>query len=108
MPSPMISPTDMRGFSDAKGSWKIICMRRRSGRRAPRARPLSSCPSKRTLPPLAAVHVGLYDDSAALEARLPLTGPDGQPTGEDFVRLAALGFVGTVALSKYLADEQMF
>jgi hypothetical protein len=45
MPSPMISPTDMRGLSEAKGSWKIICMRRRSGRCPLRDRPPSSCPS---------------------------------------------------------------
>ena len=29
-----IRPTLWRGFRDAKGSWKIICMRRRSGRMA--------------------------------------------------------------------------
>jgi hypothetical protein len=49
----MISPTARRGFSEAKGSWKIICRRRRSGRSSRRDWPTSSCPSKRTLPPLA-------------------------------------------------------
>ncbi len=29
--SPMIEPTVLRGFSDEYGSWKIICMSRRSG-----------------------------------------------------------------------------
>ena len=33
--APMIEPTVLRGFSDAKGSWKIICISRRSPRRSP-------------------------------------------------------------------------
>ena len=32
--SPMIAPTVMRGLSEANGSWKMICMSRRSERRA--------------------------------------------------------------------------
>src|SRR3954464_9785110 len=32
--SPMIEPTVLRGFSDEYGSWKIICMSRRSGLRS--------------------------------------------------------------------------
>ena len=35
-PSPMLSPMGVRGSSDAYGSWKMICIRRRYGlRRAP-------------------------------------------------------------------------
>ena len=30
--SPMIEPTVLRGFSDAYGSWKIICISRRRSR----------------------------------------------------------------------------
>src|ERR671910_172628 len=31
----MIEPTVLRGFSEANGSWKIICISRRSPRRSP-------------------------------------------------------------------------
>ena len=31
-PSSMIWRIDMRGLSEAKGSWKTICIRERSGR----------------------------------------------------------------------------
>ena len=34
--SPMIEPTRRRGFSEPYGSWKIICMSRRNGRRSRR------------------------------------------------------------------------
>ena len=30
-PSPMLSPIGERGSSDAYGSWKMICIRRRNG-----------------------------------------------------------------------------
>jgi hypothetical protein len=48
--SPMIAPTVMRGFSDANGSWKMICMSRR--RRACRAlsSAVTSLPSNQTSP----------------------------------------------------------
>ena len=51
-PSPTISPTDMRGLSELNGSWKTICICRRSGRMS---RWLSACrslPSKRMPPSL--------------------------------------------------------
>ena len=32
--SPMIAPTVMRGLSEANGSWKMICMSRRSARKS--------------------------------------------------------------------------
>ena len=32
--SPMMAPTVMRGLSEANGSWKMICMSRRSARSA--------------------------------------------------------------------------
>ena len=43
--SPTIWPTRLRGLSEANGSWKIICISRRSGRRSRRDRPTSSPPS---------------------------------------------------------------
>ena len=46
----MIAPTDMRGFSDAYGSWKIICILRRMRRRSPPLSFVSSVPSKFTVP----------------------------------------------------------
>ena len=39
-----------RGLSDAMGSWKIICMRRRSGRIAASSRCVMSVPAKRMVP----------------------------------------------------------
>ena len=42
--SPMIVPTVLRGFSDEYGSWKIICMSRRSGLSSRRDRCAMSCP----------------------------------------------------------------
>ena len=48
--SPTIWPTRLRGFSDANGSWKIICIWRRSGRSSRRDRPTSSSPRNRTDP----------------------------------------------------------
>ena len=46
----MIEPTRFRGLSDAYGSWKTICISRRSGRswRAPKSS--ISCPRKITWP----------------------------------------------------------
>ena len=46
----MIWPTRLRGFSDANGSWKIICISRRSGRSSRRERPVMSSPPNRTEP----------------------------------------------------------
>ena len=37
-PSPMLAPIGVRGSSDANGSWKMICMRRRNGFSSPAAR----------------------------------------------------------------------
>ncbi len=42
--SPTICPTRLRGLSDAYGSWKIICICRRSGRSSRREAPRSPCP----------------------------------------------------------------
>jgi hypothetical protein len=46
----MIWPTRLRGFSDANGSWKIICTCRRIARRSRRDLPTISCPPNRTDP----------------------------------------------------------
>ena len=46
----MIVPTVRRGFSDEYGSWKIICISRRSGLISLRFRSAISRPSKRTEP----------------------------------------------------------
>ena len=51
--SAMMSPTRQRGLREANGSWKIICMRRRTARRAARSRVLArSTPSISTCPRL--------------------------------------------------------
>jgi hypothetical protein len=50
MGSLKMSPTVMRGLSDAYGSWNTICMRRRSGRIAEAEAPAISCPAKRIDP----------------------------------------------------------
>ena len=42
----MIDPIVCRGFSDEYGSWKMICISRRSGRILPRLRCVMSRPSK--------------------------------------------------------------
>ena len=46
----MISPTVMRGLSEEKGSWKIICTSRAKALRAARSRRVVSLPSKITSP----------------------------------------------------------
>ena len=48
--SPMIEPTRRRGFSEPYGSWKIICISRRSGRSSARDSVLMSVPSNVTRP----------------------------------------------------------
>ena len=42
--------TEWRGFSDAYGSWKIICIRRRSGRICDSPRCVMSVPSNVIFP----------------------------------------------------------
>src|SRR3990170_258941 len=56
--SAMIEPMVMRGFREAYGSWKIICMRRRMRRISPGFMRVSSWPSNMTSP-----EVGLYSMS---------------------------------------------
>ena len=46
----MLSPIGWRGSSDANGSWKMICIRRRYGRSFEPVRPVMSAPSKRIVP----------------------------------------------------------
>ena len=46
----MIDPTVFRGFSDAYGSWKIICMSRRSARSSSPLSAVMSWPSNQILP----------------------------------------------------------
>ena len=46
----MIEPTVLRGFSDAYGSWKIICMSRRRSRSSPPFRCVMSRPSNSIVP----------------------------------------------------------
>ena len=48
--SAMIEPTRLRGFSDAYGSWKTICISRRSGRSSRALSRAIDRPSKRTSP----------------------------------------------------------
>ncbi len=47
---PMIEPIVFRGFSDAYGSWKIICMSRRSSRSSLPLSVVMSWPSNQILP----------------------------------------------------------
>ena len=64
--SPMIRPTECRGFSDANGSWKTICIRRRMGRMLESGSAVMSCPSNTIRPA-----VGSYEpDDRAPERRL--------------------------------------
>ena len=48
--SPTVRPTLCRGLSDANGSWKTICIRRRSVRTPSPFSAVRSCPSKTILP----------------------------------------------------------
>ena len=48
--SPTMRPTLWRGLSDANGSWKTICIRRRSGRSSASPRCVMSWPSKTIVP----------------------------------------------------------
>ncbi len=48
--APTICPTVLRGFSDEYGSWKIICISRRSGRSERCEMREMSLPSKRIVP----------------------------------------------------------
>jgi hypothetical protein len=72
--SARISPTVMRGFSEAYGSWKMICIWRRSAaqRRVAAAR---SWPSKRTVPA-----VGSISAAPAGPGRLAAAGFAHQPS----------------------------
>src|SRR3712207_5900907 len=71
----MIVPTVLRGFSDEYGSWKIICISRRSGLSSPCESLAMSRPSQGIDPPgdepcgrrLAAA--GLADDAERLAAQ---------------------------------------
>lgn len=51
--SAIMSPTVIRGFNELKGSWKMICIRRRKGLSFSRGSSVMSCPSKKILPPWA-------------------------------------------------------
>ena len=51
--APMIDPTVLRGFSDANGSWKIICISRRSARSSPPCAWVMSWPSNSIVPSVA-------------------------------------------------------
>ena len=74
-------PTEWRGFSDAYGSWKIICIRFRSGRSSLSPRCVMSVPSKTIVPP-----VGSYRRrSARPTVDLPQPG-----LADEAERLAAL------------------
>ena len=57
-----MSPTRMRGLSEAKGSWKIICTRERAASALGPRMPRASAPSKRTAPVGRLVDAG--DDAA--------------------------------------------
>ena len=49
-PSPMLAPIGIRGSSDAYGSWKMICIRRRIGFSLPLDSAVMSVPSKTIRP----------------------------------------------------------
>ena len=53
--SAMMSPADMREFSDAYGSWNTICTRRRNFSSSLPRRLNGSMPSKRTVPDVRAL-----------------------------------------------------
>src|SRR5271154_2660044 len=53
--SPMIARTVIRGFSEANGSWKMICMSRRSAPSALPSSPVTLRPSSHTSPELGSI-----------------------------------------------------
>ena len=67
----------MRGFREAYGSWKIICIRRRIRRSGAPNRPMISVPSNMMLPSVAPTS----RITAAREGRLAAAGFAHQPNG---------------------------
>ena len=73
----MIDPTVLRGFSDAYGSWKIICMSRRSSRSSA-ASELGDVPSLEPDPALGGIEQPHHD---ARERGLAAPGLAHEPDG---------------------------
>ena len=76
----MIWPTRLRGFSEAYGSWKIICIWRRIGRRSRRDRPTSSSPTNRTDPEVGVVSCRIARHSVDLPQPDSPTSPSVSPS----------------------------
>ncbi len=64
--SATISRTVIRGFSDAYGSWKTICMSRRTGRICLRLYAVMSAPLKTIFPPVGSVSLMIVRPSVVL------------------------------------------
>ena len=73
--SPTISRTVMRGFRLEYGSWKMICIRRRSGRSSRCERCVMSSPSKSTRPNVGSTRRSIRRPSVLLPQPLSPTRP---------------------------------
>ena len=77
---PTIWPTRLRGFSDAYGSWKTICISRRSGMSSLRDACVTSVPRKRTAPPVGSSRRMIVRDSVVLPQPDSPTSPSVSPS----------------------------
>ena len=79
----MIWPTRLRGLSDANGSWKTICISRRSGSICLAAGVVMSSPRKRIAPSVASIRRMIARDSVVLPQPDSPTSPSVSPSAID-------------------------
>src|SRR6185295_3427480 len=72
----MMAPTVMRGLSEAKGSWKMICMSRRSEVSAPRSSAVTFLPSNQISPAGGDVEAHVIDGVDAIDLAREDPAPD--------------------------------
>ena len=77
--SATISRTVIRGFSDAYGSWKTICMSRRTGRICFRLYAVMSAPLKTIFPPVGSVSLMIVRPERRLAAARLADDPERLP-----------------------------
>ncbi len=73
--APMIVPTVCRGFSELYGSWKIICISRRSGTISLRDRLVTSRPLNSIFPPVGSSSLSMVRPAVDLPQPLSPTRP---------------------------------
>ena len=76
---PMIWPTRLRGLSDANGSWKTICISRRSGCICLRPAFVMSWPRKRIVPSVESISRMIARDSVVFPQPDSPTSPSVSP-----------------------------